>query len=261
MRKKLIAVLIAAYAICMGSAASAKSLAVSALMYHDVVETEEELSTYSVLPWQIESDIQLLIASGYTFITPSELLDIDPDAETRKLIMLTVDDGYESFYTKIYPLCQKYGIKANLNMIAAKVGTPGAVTAEQLKEMTDSGLIEIGNHTYLLHKRPDSELWGIYCDDSMFEDILYDISLSDKILQSITGRKIITMAYPNGITTKKVDNEVKSRLGYRISFSTNYDIISYNGDFSMPLNRMNRDYGQSSADVLAIIEQRSAQCQ
>ena len=253
---KLICLIAAVMAMMSWTSVYAAGITVSALMYHDVVETEEELGDYSVLTWQIESDIQLLLANGFTFITPSELLNIDPNTETRKLIMLTVDDGYESFYKYIYPLCQKYGIKANINMIVSKIGTENALTAEQLREMSDSGLVEVGNHTYFLHRRPAEELWGIYHDPSMYEDIIYDISLADKILQEIIGKKVVTLAYPNGISSTEVNAMVKEQLKYGITFSTYFDTIYFNGDTSAPFNRMNRDYMQSSDDVLRLINER-----
>ncbi len=239
------------------TAAHASAMTVAAIMYHEVVWSEEELTEYSVLPEQVESDIQLLLENGYTFITPSDLLEIDADTDTNKYVLLTVDDGYQSFYTCFYQLCQKYNIKATLNMIGAKVGVGNAVTAEQLKEMSDSGLIEIGNHTYLIHRRSTNELWGMYHDPSYYEDILYDVALSDKILEGIIGKEVVSIAYPNGITSQEVDTMIKEQLGYKISFTTNFDTITYNGDFSAPFNRMNRDYRQSSETVLEIIQSRT----
>ena len=80
-----------------------------------------------------------------------------------------IDDGYRSNYTKAYPVLKEKNMKALISIIGWSVGRetmPGGIIPinphcswAELKEMQDSGLVEIGNHTYDMHKydeqRPD----------------------------------------------------------------------------------------------------------
>lgn len=57
-----------------------------------------------------------------------------------------VDDGYASAFYTIYPILKKYGIPATLAVITDRVGKPGYVTWENVKELDDNGW-DIVNHT------------------------------------------------------------------------------------------------------------------
>ncbi|MBR2038566.1 MAG: polysaccharide deacetylase family protein, partial [Lachnospiraceae bacterium] len=65
----------------------------------------------------------------------------------EKPVLLTLDDGYENNYTNAFPLLKKYNMKAVISLI----GKDMRLNENQLKEKHDSGLVEIGNHTYDLH--------------------------------------------------------------------------------------------------------------
>lgn len=64
-------------------------------------------------------------------------------------IVFSLDDNYESHYLKMYPLAIEKGIKFTLFETCVSVGPRpgfGQVTWENLKEMSDSGIVEIGDH-------------------------------------------------------------------------------------------------------------------
>lgn len=46
------------------------------------------------------------------------------------------------------PILKKYNLKGTLYVIINRLGTPGYVTRNQVKEMAESGLVEIGSHTF-----------------------------------------------------------------------------------------------------------------
>ena len=77
-------------------------------------------------------------------------------------VVLTFDDGYYNNYLNAYPLLQKYGMKAVLSIIVGETDKYSGldenkesyshVTWDMVNEMRESGLVEIQNHTYNLHK-------------------------------------------------------------------------------------------------------------
>ena len=60
---------------------------------------------------------------------------------------LTLDDGYEDNYTNLFPLLKKYQAKATISVVTGSIGQPGILTADQIREMSDSGLVEFASHT------------------------------------------------------------------------------------------------------------------
>ena len=77
----------------------------------------------------------------------------EEDALPEKPILITFDDGYRSNYDLVYPILREYGVKACISIIVLMPDLPtdNFCTWEQLREMTDSGLVEVGSHSYRLH--------------------------------------------------------------------------------------------------------------
>ncbi len=95
--------------------------------------------------------------TGTAVLTLDEVADILARGEPlpERAVVLTVDDADESFYAHAFPLLREYGMKAHLFVPTAHVGTDWSglkvCTWEQLKEMSDSGLVLIESHTRDLH--------------------------------------------------------------------------------------------------------------
>ena len=118
---------------------------VPTLMYHAVSDDIWGYSTLFFSPANMEKHLQYLNENGFTTIHFSDLKYIE---QIEKPIMLTFDDGYLNNYTELYPLLQKYNCKATIFVVTNALGTnPNYMTWEQAKEMADSGLVSIQNHT------------------------------------------------------------------------------------------------------------------
>jgi peptidoglycan/xylan/chitin deacetylase (PgdA/CDA1 family) len=59
---------------------------------------------------------------------------------------LTFDVERPDFYSDVYPLLKKYGFKATV-FVRTDYVENGCPSWEQLREMRDSGLVEIGSHS------------------------------------------------------------------------------------------------------------------
>ena len=82
-------------------------------MYHHVLEEDSSLlGDYVISRQELESDLQWLQKAGYTPVSPDQLIAYAAgEGELpQNPILLTFDDGYESFFANAYPLLQKYQI-------------------------------------------------------------------------------------------------------------------------------------------------------
>lgn len=87
--------------------------------------------------------------------------------DDRPTFVLTFDDGFADVHANAWPLMRERGLPFTIYLASAYVGSPmkwegstaktvGApgLTWEQLREMVDSGLCTVGNHTHS-HVRPE----------------------------------------------------------------------------------------------------------
>ncbi|MGE5552776.1 MAG: polysaccharide deacetylase family protein [Betaproteobacteria bacterium] len=73
-------------------------------------------------------------------------------------MVLTFDDGYESLYTRVFPLLLRYGTKATVYLIVSRMGQSRRgqryLSADQIRRMDQSGLVEFGSRTGGGRSRP-----------------------------------------------------------------------------------------------------------
>jgi biofilm PGA synthesis lipoprotein PgaB len=144
---------------------------VIALCYHDVTATTEEAlkDETAVSVSRLVGQFNWLLSHGYTPISLKQLLDSRAgDASLPpNPVLLTFDDGYRSFYDKVLPLLELYGFPAVLAPVTSWVDA-GAdrpilygdtlvprekfLDWDQIREIADSGLVEIASHSHDLHR-------------------------------------------------------------------------------------------------------------
>jgi len=143
--------------------ASAESAAIELpiLMYHFIVENKGE---HHISKKEFERDLKFLKQNKFNTIGMGELLEFVHNDKPLppNPVMLTFDDGYYNNYVNAFPLLERYNMKAVINIIGDHTDIwsdnfyedidHGHITWEHIREMTDSGLVEIGNHTYSMHQ-------------------------------------------------------------------------------------------------------------
>ena len=124
-------------------------------MYHKVTEGEPE-DNMTIRSLDLDRQLQCLLEQGYTTISTQQLIDYQYGQEPlpAKPVLLTFDDGYHNNFTLLYPLLQKYRMRATIFLVASFVWqagqTPGELkfmSEDQLRQM-DNSLIEFGLHTF-----------------------------------------------------------------------------------------------------------------
>ncbi len=194
------------------------SYKIPSMMYHhinpDSVNDPKDsvLRGISMSPAKFEADLKDIRDKGYETVFPYEISDklkrnVKQD---KKYVLLTIDDVYEDIYKNAFPLLKKYNNK-NTNFVGRRddpnrKGTPGDYTTwDELKEMSDSGLINIGSHTM-----DHAELIAKKYKEA---DLRYQIFNSKDVLQKKLGIKIRDFCYPYGKYNEDVVKLVKE-AGY-----------------------------------------------
>ena len=134
------------------------------LMYHGVHSNPKKAGDYVITPQALEEDLLYLQRQGCTTVVMSDLIAYVQQGAPlpEKPVMITFDDGYYNNYLNAYPLLQKYQMKAVISIIVGETDKYSEldenkenyshITWDMINEMMESGLIEIQNHTYNLHK-------------------------------------------------------------------------------------------------------------
>lgn len=177
------------------------------LMYHYIedVSSSTRMAALYLSPAIFEEQLQAIKLNHYNPIFASEAAKSLRDKKPlpARSLALTFDDGYEDFYDNVYPLLKKYDIKATLYVIINRIDQPGYVSETELKELSLSRFVEIGSHTF---NHPDLKLGNTREAD-------WEIKESKKGLERITGRPVLTFAYPFGRYNYE-DVEIASSTGY-----------------------------------------------
>lgn len=199
------------------------SYKIPSMMYHhinlDALNDPKDsvLRGLSMSPAKFEADLKDIQDKGYETVFPYEIHDkLNRNIkQEKKYVLLTIDDGYEDVYKYAFPLLKKYNMKATFYVMPnfvgrrddpKKKGTPGDyATWDELKEMSDSGLVNIGSHTM-----DHAELIAKKYKEA---DLKYQIFNSKDILQKKLGIKIRDFCYPYGKYNDEIVKLVKE-AGY-----------------------------------------------
>lgn len=163
----------------------AEGLSIPILMYHAVSDEMWGYWDLFVSPKDLEAQLQYMHDNGYTTITFEDLPHVTAQ---DKPVMLTFDDGYRDNYTELFPILQKFGAKATIFCITGSIGGEHSLTGEQIKEMSDSGLVSIQSHT-VTHP---------YLGSSDAETVARECEQSRLDLVRITGKLPFVLCYPSG---------------------------------------------------------------
>jgi len=145
-----------------------------ALSYHDVRDDlyddlDEDSAAVGTL--NLIRHFSWLKDKGYNVVSVDDLIAAAQGGKPlpEKAVLLTFDDGYTSMYTKVFPLLKLFNYPATLAIMGSWIERAnsgvekieyGATTVpaekflrwSHIKEMRDSGLVEIASHSYNLHR-------------------------------------------------------------------------------------------------------------
>ncbi|UUM29025.1 poly-beta-1,6-N-acetyl-D-glucosamine N-deacetylase PgaB [Acinetobacter colistiniresistens] len=221
--------------------------------YHEITDRKDALiPSYAVTAKQFDEHIDWLQKNGYHFINVDQLIKAHQGKYKlpTKPVLLTVDDGYQSFYQNAYPVIRAKKIPVVLAVVGSwlepkagqKVDFGGELIErnkilswDELKEMQGSGLVEIASHSYHLHQgvngnpQGNSEPAAItriydpktksYESDAAYQARVFkDLKKNNELLKSHGLRSPRVMVWPYGRYNMQLV-QISKQLGMPITIT------------------------------------------
>ena len=221
--------------------------------YHEITDRKDALiPSYAVTAQQFSGHVDWLKKNGFHFITVDQLMKAHQGKYKlpKKPVLLTVDDGYQSFYQNAYPIIRAKKIPVVLAVVGSwlepeadqKVDFGGEavdrnkiLSWDELKEMQNSGLVEIASHSYHLHEGINANPQGnsepaaitrmydpeskTYESDEAYQARVYaDLKKNNDLLKQHGLRSPRVMVWPYGRYNMQLVN-ISKELGMPITIT------------------------------------------
>ena len=227
------------------------------IMYHSILKDPARSNKYTITPAVLEEDLKYIKANGYETITISDLISYvyDDKPLPPKPIILTFDDGHYNNYGYLYPLLEKYDMKAVISIVGSYTDKFSETDEANLNysylrwkdinELISSGRVEFQNHTYNLHDNTHGRIGAKKkqgeSDDEYKKILEEDINKLQNEFKENTGYVPTCFTYPFGsISNSSLD--IIKELGFKASLSCEEGInkITKNPNSLYLLKRYNR---------------------
>jgi len=231
---------------------------VAVLMYHHIDWEFDSRAT--ITPDRFAEHLDTLLNKGYNVITLDHFrsflrgeVDVPPNA-----VLITFDDGYESFYHYAYPLLKERGMSATMFMVVAQIGDKEnflpKLDWEQMRVMIGSGMY-FQSHSYNSHlytyiyaegnwEKPALVARVFLAEEGRNETeeeyrarIYEDLRRSKEILEQGLGVHVDVFSVPYGWKNEEVV-EVAREIGFEYIFTIQPGLVSMTSDL-MSLPRIN----------------------
>ena len=181
-----------------------------------------------------EEQLKIIQNEGIKFIHPQNFEENLRNNKKQRKILFTVDDGLLSFYKNAWPILKRKKIPFILFVNTREVGAYNYMNWEQIIELHESDLVEIGNHShsheYLVDETPDT--------------IKNDIQKSIEIFEKKLGKNSFFFSYPFGEYSLEFKKIIKD-LGFKYAFGQHSGVIDETKDFwELPRFPINEKYGK-----------------
>lgn len=215
-----------------GFSLTAQTNSIATFVYHRF--GDDRFPSTNIKLEQFEAHLKYLKQNEYQVITLSEALQrLKKKNNFPKTAVLTVDDGYKTFYKNAIPLLKKYGFTATLFVNTETVGGSDYMDWNQIKEAEKAG-IEIGNHSH-------SHAYFLSGTHQQFID---DLNLSESQFEANLGKKPLLYAYPYGEWNIQMANHLESK-GYLGGIAQNSGILYAEApQFQLPRFPMSEAYAK-----------------
>lgn len=267
-RKTITLIIAAALIVAAGAffgvraARNSSGSAVPILMYHSVCEDETKAGRYIVTDDVFRSDMEYLQRNGYTAVFVSDLIDYVYNGTPlpEKPVVISLDDGYLNNLTDVLPILRDTGMKAVVSVIGSgsenASANGGAAFAhlswDEVRELSDSGYVEIANHTWNMHENaPDGRRGCKKMSGESTEEyraaLTEDISKLQSVLEEKTGKAPETFTYPYGKISPEAEAALKD-MGFKAALTCKAGMNYLTGDPEQlfELHRFNRPTGLST---------------
>ena len=181
---------------------------VPVLYYHSVRESADNEVT--ITPEMLKTQLKYIKDEGYITLTLSELKEylLNNSPIPSKSIVITFDDGYMDNYYSAFPILKDFNMVATIFCITSNLDGTYYLSKDAITEMSNYGL-DIQSHTV---NHP-------HLNKMTYDEQLTELKESKKTLESMTGKKVDSIAYPFGDFNDDSINAAKA-AGYTLGFTT-----------------------------------------
>lgn len=236
------------------------------LAYHSVVDESAAENQKQYFPQTISAQTLIkhfnwLKENGYNVISWQQVIDAENGKGTLpdNAVLLSFDDGYETMYNVVFPLLKAYNYPAVFAPVTGWLDTPADqkiayadkmldrsvfATWAQVKEMEQSGLVEVASHTHNLHNginanpsggqlpsviAPEYKNGKYETEDAYKNRLKSDFSRTVQTLINHIGKKPRVMVWPYG-QFNDIAVQIARQAGMPHYFSLGEKIINKVGD-------------------------------
>ncbi|MGQ7248825.1 poly-beta-1,6-N-acetyl-D-glucosamine N-deacetylase PgaB [Halomonas sp. V046] len=223
------------------------------LCYHDIrdrVASNGDPDQFAISTQNLTRQFDWLRDNEFNVVSLDQVISASEGGQPLppNPVMLSFDDGLESFYTHLFPLLQAYRYPAVVAVVTNWIENPETaveygsetftsdnfMTWDQVREMSDSGLVEIASHSHDLHRGTLANPQGNslpaattreylpqaadYEDDAQYLDrIQADLNRSAELIEQHTGKAPRVMVWPYGAYSRTT-NTLAINAGMPITF-------------------------------------------
>ena len=125
---------------------SIEDYGIISLMYHRFNENKYP-STNIRMNVFIEH-LDIIEKKDIRFVNPFNFENELKNYKNQRKILLTIDDGFSSFYENAWPILKEKKIPFILFVSTREVGAKNYMTWNQIRELDKEDFVEIGNHSH-----------------------------------------------------------------------------------------------------------------
>ena len=180
-----------------------------------------------------KQQMEIIKELGYEFYHPNLFITEFNTKKDKKKILITIDDGFKSFYNEAWPYLEENKIPFILFVSTEPVGQKGYMTWNEIKEIAKSEFGFIGHHSHT-HE---------YLIDMTNSEFINDIETSTKIFKEELGYVPQIFSYPFGEYSLFMKDYIKKN--FKFAFGQHSGVIDLNKDkFELPRFPINEKYGE-----------------
>ncbi len=201
-------------------------------MYHRFEENKYPSTNIRINDFK--KHIEIIEQNNIKFINPNDFENELKDNKLQRKILLTIDDGFLSFYENAWPILKEKKIPFILFVSTREIGAFNYMTWDQIKEVSKEDFVEIGNHSHT-HE---------YLVDENNESIKKDIEKSISIFKKNLGKNSQFFSYPFGEYSIDFKNIIKD-LNFKYAFGQHSGVMDETKDlYELPRYPINEKYGE-----------------
>tara|TARA_B100000686_G_scaffold319318_1_gene369943 strand:+ start:181 stop:1110 length:930 start_codon:yes stop_codon:yes gene_type:complete len=200
-------------------------------MYHRFEENKYPSTNIRIKDFKVHLD--LINEGGFSFVNPNKF-DAELKNKTKRKVLLTIDDGFSSFYKNAWPILKSKEIPFILFVSTREVGKNGYMTWNQINEIAKKDFVHIGNHSHS-HE---------YLIDESKNEIIKDLEKSISIFKDKMGYNSHFFSYPFGEYSIQL-KEIVNNLKFKFAFGQHSGVVDDTKDLlELPRFPINEKYGE-----------------